>query len=211
MPMEVVRLVNTPVSSNCFLLYDKRKGNGCVVVDPGFERPERFEMELGRLGLIPRCVVLTHEHFDHVWGCGYLTDRYSTPILCSAACAKRIGDPKKNLSLFYDQKGFAVRGTVSSVESLDFVFDCDGMEMSFFLAPGHSDGGICMTAGRYLFTGDTLLCGLRTVTKLYCGSKEKLGHTLDKMRELQGNGYLVCPGHGECFQLDGYDLRKALL
>ena len=86
----------------------------------------------------------------------------------------------------------------------------DGLKMGFFLAPGHSDGGICMTAGSYLFTGDTLLQGLRTVTKLYCGSKEKLGHTLDKIRELQGKGYLVCPGHGECFPLDGYDLSKAL-
>ena len=210
MPMEVVRLVNAPVSSNCFLLYDKRMGNGCMVVDPGFESSVQFEMELERLNLVPRYVVLTHEHFDHVWGSNYLTDRYSTPILCSSVCAERIGDPKKNLSLFYDQKGFAVHGMILAVETLDFTFDFDGLKMGFFLAPGHSDGGICMTAGSYLFTGDTLLQGLRTVTKLYCGSKEKLGHTLDKIRELQGKGYLVCPGHGECFPLDGYDLSKAL-
>lgn len=210
MSLEVACVENAPVPSNCFLVYDKERGDGCVIVDPGFERPDRFEEYLKRLALTPTHVILTHEHFDHVWGCGYLSDKYSTPIICSAACGDLIKDAKKNLSLFYDRKGFAVSGEILPVEEMGFEFRWQGHGFRFFPAPGHSGGGICVRAGRYLFTGDILLKGLRTVTKLFCGTREGLRGTLDKISMLKGQGCLVCPGHGESFLLDEYDVSLAL-
>ena len=36
MALEVVRVINEPVSSNCFLLFNREVNNDCLVVDPGF-------------------------------------------------------------------------------------------------------------------------------------------------------------------------------
>ena len=48
------------------------------------------------------------------------------------------------------------------------------------------------------------------MTKLFCGSREKLLVTINSIKEMQGRGLYVCPGHGDGFELDDYDLNKAL-
>ena len=40
MALEIIRVVNEPVSSNCFLLFDREVNNDCLVVDPGCEIPD---------------------------------------------------------------------------------------------------------------------------------------------------------------------------
>ena len=143
MALKVVRIINQPVTSNCFLLYDREVNNDCLVVDPGSEYPDELEQLLKDLNLYPKYILLTHEHFDHIWGCNYLVEKYHSKIICSV-------------------------------------------------------------------TGDTLLKDLRTVTKLFCGSKEKLVVTINRIKRLQGKGFYVYPGHGDGFDLDNYDLNKAL-
>ena len=51
---------------------------------------------------------------------------------------------------------------------------------------------------------------MRTETKLFCGTREKLLVTINSIKEMQGRGLYVCPGHGDGFELDDYDLNKAL-
>ena len=43
MALKVVRIINQPVTSNCFLLYDREVNNDCLVVDPGSEYPDELE------------------------------------------------------------------------------------------------------------------------------------------------------------------------
>ena len=65
--------------------------------------------------------------------------------------------------------------------------------------------------GQYLFTGDTLINGERTVTKLPTGSVEKLKESMSLYAGMKGRGYRVFPGHGKEFDLDGYDLSKMII
>lgn len=83
--------------------------------------------------------------------------------------------------------------------------------ISFYYALGHSIGGILFTIQKFLVTGDTLIKDMKTVTKLKCGSKERLHESLVLIDSMKGRGLLVCAGHGESFELDNYDLNKALL
>lgn len=64
--------------------------------------------------------------------------------------------------------------------------------------------------GRYVFTGDTLLKDAKTVTKLKTGSKEKLIVSVMLLEQEKGKNLIICPGHGETFGLDGYDLNIAI-
>ena len=211
MSLELVRIVNKPIPSNCFLIFDKEIGNNCLIVDPGSECSDDLEFELKRLDLIPEYIILTHEHFDHVWGCNELIEQYGAKIIASACCSEGIQSNKKNHSLFYNQVGFEIAPADVLVEDIGFRFEWNGIGLDFFIAEGHTNGGICFVVGEYLFTGDSLIKDLKTVTKLYCGSKEKLKETIRKIEELRGRDLTVCPGHEPCFLLDDYDLNKAIV
>lgn len=210
MALEVVRIVNKPVSSNCFLIFDREVGCDCCVIDPGSECSDDLETKLVELGIYPKYVILTHEHFDHIWGCNFLIEKYHSTIISSSVCSEAIQDAKRNHSLFYNQKAFTVPAADVYVEDIAFCWNWNGRNVRFFIAEGHTSAGICFSIESFLFTGDTLLKDLRTVTKLFCGSKERLLVTIDEIRKLQGLGYYVYPGHGDGFELDGYDLDKAL-
>lgn len=206
--LSIHTIVNKPVPSNCFVLFDKSVGPGCIVVDPGSKSDDELFAFLDEEGLVPQYIVLTHEHFDHCWGVNELVVKYRVPIVCSALCAECIKNDKRNCSVFYDNyERFVINTETVSLESCNYVLPFAGSELCFFNILGHTDASVCFTFGKLLFTGDTLIKDLRTVTKLPTGSVAKLHESIDFLRDLQGNGYMVYPGHGVPFELDGYDLE----
>jgi glyoxylase-like metal-dependent hydrolase (beta-lactamase superfamily II) len=205
--LEKKQIINEPVSSNCYLLYNMAVGRECIIVDPGSKSDDVVVAFINNNNLIPKYIVLTHEHFDHCWGVNELVERYHIPVVCSELCAECIKYEKRNCSVFYDNKErFVITSKTISVKSLNYVLPFGGSELRFFDSPGHTNASICIAVGQSLFTGDTLIKDLRTVTKLPTGSVAKLQQTKDVLHGLQGKGYIVYPGHGDVFELDGYDL-----
>ena len=207
--IKVHRIVNTPVPSNCFVLFDKSVNFDCIIVDPGTKENEDLIAYISEQELVPAYILLTHEHFDHCWGVNDLVSRYHVPVICSALCGECVKHEKRNCSVFYENsEAFVLDTDTISVESLNFVlpYGCD--EIQFFMTPGHTDASISFTIGKSLFTGDALIKDLRTVTKLPTGSRLKLKGTMNLYRKMQGKGYKICAGHGESFLLDGYDLTS---
>ncbi len=205
----VKRIINIPVPSNCFVIYDKSESTNCIIVDPGTKDIEELIAYIFVEELSPVYIILTHEHFDHCWSVNDLMERYHIPVICSALCGECIKHEKRNCSVFYENtEAFVIDTDTISVESLNFVQPFGNYEIRFFMTPGHTDASISFTIGKCLFTGDALIKDMRTVTKLPTGSRTKLKDTVEKYRELQGKGYKVCAGHGETFLLDGYDLES---
>ena len=209
--LTVHRIINDPVPSNCFVVFDKAIGNECLIIDPGSKNDDYLFSFLIDNELTPRYIILTHEHFDHCWGVNELVNRYGIPIVCSALCAEFIRLEKRNCSVFYNYDDrFIITSDTISVESLGGFLLFAGRELKFFIYPGHSDASICFIIQDCLFTGDTLIKDLRTVTKLPTGSIVKLKESLKALSELKGKGYTVYPGHGDVFGFDDYELEKAL-
>ena len=86
--IEVKRFINNPISSNCFVVFDKAKGLHCIIIDPGSEiQSELFEY-LDSYNLVPEFIILTHEHFDHCWGVNGLREKYNDiKLVCSSECS----------------------------------------------------------------------------------------------------------------------------
>jgi len=209
--VEVKRFINEPVPSNCYVLYDKAKEGNCIVVDPGSIDNSELLSFLKENSLIPQYLVLTHEHFDHIWGVNELVSLYSVPIVCSELCSQRIKDSFDNCSAMYDDNlAVVIDGSTISIESLGYKLKFGGSQLKFYETPGHSEACLSFVLNGCLFTGDALLKDLKTVTKLPTGSKEKQRYTLRELYMMQGQGLVVYPGHGDSFDLDGYDLSKAL-
>ncbi len=210
MSIQVIQVINSPVPSNCFLLFDKEVNNRCIVVDPGSESNEAIERKFYELKVQPEYIILTHEHFDHIWGCDKLINVFNTPIICSRLCFEAIKSAKKNCSLYYNQKGFEIHGDCLCIEDLKQQFLWNNIKITFIHTPGHSDASICIILDNMIFTGDTLIKDEKTVTKLLSGNKQKISETIKLVSQFKGKGYMVYPGHGDAFDLDSYNLNNAL-
>lgn len=204
--IEVKRFINNPISSNCFVVFDKAKRLHCIIIDPGSEiQSELFEY-LDSYNLVPEFIILTHEHFDHCWGVNGLREKYNDiKLVCSSECSSTIQDKKKNYSVFYEQPGFEINAADIVIED-NCSLKLNDLSVRFILAKGHSASGLIFLIQNFIFTGDELIKDVKTVTKLKTGSKEKLEESIRFLNEMKGRNMIVCPGHGEQFCLDGYTL-----
>lgn len=206
--MELKQIKNTPVDSNCYVVYDKAQGNECVVVDPGSEKNELLLEFLLKENLCPQYIILTHEHFDHCLGVEGLRVKYpQVKLVCSTECSNAVQDKKWNHSVFFQQPGFELKEADIKLEDVNWSLIWNGNQFEFYPALGHTSAGIIFSCGSLLFTGDELIKGIRTVTKLKTGSKEKLRDSVALFESMKGKGMLVCSGHGETFDLDSYDIN----
>lgn len=207
--LTVERIINTPVTSNCFVIYDNTNSTECIIVDPGTKNNEELLALISSQGLIPKYIILTHEHFDHCWGVNDLVAKHGVPVVCSQLCSEAIKYEKRNCSVFYDIfERFTITSDTISTESVGEVLTFGGEWIRFFKTPGHTDASICFEVGGYLFTGDSLIKDEKTITKLPTGSVERLKESIVFINKLKGKGLTVCPGHGDGFELDKYNLSK---
>lgn len=203
MLLKVKTLVNNPIASNCHIIYDSLKRRG-IVVDPGSEDPNKITSFIKEHDIRIDYVILTHEHFDHIWS----SDVICAPVLCTRECSILVGDAKHNLSFFFNQQGFILDLDTQCVEDLETPFEWNNHHLTFYKNGAHSPGGLMFVIDRYVVTGDLLIKDLKTVTKLKSSKKEELPSVIYWLQNLKGRGLTVLAGHGDSFELDNYDLNK---
>jgi glyoxylase-like metal-dependent hydrolase (beta-lactamase superfamily II) len=209
--LEIVQIENSPVKSNCFIVYDKQYSDGCLVIDPGSEDEQKIITVIQNNQLMVDYIFLTHEHFDHIWSVNNIFKTFpQAQLVCNRICGENIQDRKKNSSLFYNQIGFELPAPAIVIDDLISGIQWNNYLITFMNTPGHSLGGICIAINEYLFTGDTLIPNEKTVTKLPGGSYEEIKQTIKELQLLKGRNITIYPGHGTPFPLDDYDLNKML-
>lgn len=73
--MTIKRFINEPVTSNCYVLFDKKKGSDCIVVDPGSKDISPLLSFVEGNHLTAKYIILTHEHFDHCTGADAIVEK----------------------------------------------------------------------------------------------------------------------------------------
>ena len=208
--IEHTRLINTQFTSNTYIL--SIEGEKSVwIVDPGDVQPIFDWMRLNNKGLMAG-IMLTHAHFDHIYGINELLEKFpKSPVYVANEYGKSLlFDEKKNNSYFAPTDNVVIKPD-AQIEFFPSAMSLwPNVTLNVFHTPGHSEDSVCLQVDDLLFTGDTLIHNLRTVTKLRGGDTVKLNASLELLKTLSDKGLHVCPGHGEEFELDGYDLRKAL-
>lgn len=210
MVLQVEIIENTPITSNCFIVYHQNS-KSCIVIDPGTENNRLLSSYLREHDLTIIYIILTHQHFDHIWGVEHLRNCFpAAKVVCNRICSEMIIDKKRNCSLYYNQIGFELFPADILIENIENTLIWEEEEIKFYNTPGHSLGSIGFIIGHNLFTGDTLIQGEKTVTKLPGGSRSDLEKTLKLLERFKGKNLIVRAGHKDSFQLDLYNIADAL-
>ena len=202
------RFVNSRFTSNTYIIYHTDYDN-VWVVDPG-DTEVVFEWMHAHSKTTISGILLTHAHFDHIYGMNDILSRYSQcAVYVSNDYGKELlNDPKKNGSKYTEEGPIVIADNswIFSYEEIMYLWE--DVSIHTYYTPSHSDDSMCFLLEDKLFTGDTLIKDVRTVTKLKTGSVDKLQETVGFIQKLQGNGIKIFPGHGDVFELDGYELDK---
>lgn len=185
---------------NSYLVVDRRKKSS-VVIDPGIGTPKIIEGILQQANAKLDYIFLTHEHYDHIAGVDELRDLFQCQVIASADCSLRIRDIKKNLSAFHCVGGISIRPAEITFNSEVLEVRWNSNVFNLYRTPGHSEGSICISLNNQLFTGDTLIKGVKTVIKLPGGNAKSLEESLDLIFDRFSGKTVLHPGHGEALLL----------
>ncbi len=206
--IEVERFVNSRFTSNTYII-SHPKYDDVWVIDPG-DTDNVFEWMKVHSKASITGILLTHAHFDHIYGMNEILSHYPKCVVYIANDygLEALHNPKANGSKYTEEGPIVINDNARIEHYKNKMRLWDSVEMQTINTPGHSDDSQCLIVDGVIFTGDTLIKDVRTVTKLKGGSVEKLNETVKIFVELKGNKLKVMPGHDEDFWLDEYDLSK---
>ena len=189
-----------PLGTNCMVLWTDGS-RFCTVTDPGMSS-EEGEKELldflSREGLTPDAILLTHGHFDHVWGVERLLAHFPVPVYMHPADKPILANGG---SAFRGMENFKMlRHDFPTADVADGdVVSSGGVDWKVIHTPGHTPGGVCYWSqeDNLLMSGDTLFAGSIGRTDLMGGDYDALMASIkDKLLNLPGETD-VLPGHGQ--------------
>lgn len=181
-------------AENCYL-YACPQTREAVIIDPGDE-PERILEAIQELKLVPKYILNTHGHIDHIGAIDAVSEVYPVPLAIHPADMAMYTDPRS--AAFYGRTAPLVKREPTMLLQEGDRISFGSLALDVLHTPGHTPGGICLVSRPYcVFSGDTLFQrGIgRTdmeggdYTQIIASIQEKL-YTLD-------DDLVVFPGHGE--------------
>ncbi|MFQ6613946.1 MAG: MBL fold metallo-hydrolase [Fidelibacterota bacterium] len=189
----VITTVVGPFQENCYLLGFDDREQSALIVDPGAES-ERIAQELDSRGWLPKAILNTHGHLDHIGAVANLQDRYGIPFYLQ-------GEERPVLESYPDTcRMFGL--TPSQPPTVDRWLNSDDRirfpfgEIRVLFTPGHTPGSCLFLIGNLGFTGDTVFAGSVGRTDLPGGNYETLQASLVRILHALPDETALYPGHG---------------
>lgn len=187
--------------TNCYFVY--REGqNDVILIDPADRGDYIFEA-LKERGFSVKAILLTHGHFDHIWGSNKLRELSGALIYALDAEKELCSSVKLNVS---EQAGRAY-----TVEADVYVKDGEelnlvGMPCKVIATPGHTGGSCCyyFEEAGFLISGDTLFQESVGRTDFPTGSMSAIVRSIKEKLFVLPQEVKVYPGHGESTTI-GYE------
>lgn len=192
--MRIVSLYSYNYCSNTFLAVSN---NECAIIDPG-QPLEIIEKALNEYTLVPKFVLLTHGHFDHIFSLDDIRQKYSIPAYIHEEDNEMLTDSIKNAYSFFFEGNLALKSAEKTFKNEDTI-KIGSEELRVIHTPGHTKGSSCFLCDNILITGDTLFANGIGRTDLYGGSSENIFRSLGSMRNIEPSDEItIYAGHGKC-------------
>jgi len=193
----VKTFVFNPFSENTYILFDETKE--CVIIDPGcFDKKEEEEIIsfISNNKLIPKYILITHGHIDHVLGVNYLKNELNIPVWIP----KEEEQTYNAVPSYSESYGFGnYKHTLADYlinEGEEILFGTSSLNTIY--APGHSAGHAAFinTDENICIGGDILFSGSIGRVDLPGGDYDTLIKSIKEKLFTLNESMVVYPGHG---------------
>jgi len=212
--IKIGRMVLGVCQTNCYFLY--REGEQeAIVVDPA-DKGENIYAALLKNHFRVAGILLTHGHFDHIWGLDALRNAVNAAaeaeglasVKAYALEAERalLKSPRMNVS---EQAGRACSTYADQYLKDGEELTLGGMTCRVIATPGHTAGGCCyyFEENGILVSGDTLFAESVGRTDFPTGSMSTLVRSIKEKLFVLPDDTRVYPGHGDSTTI-GYEKRN---
>ena len=172
--IQIERLELGPFGTNAYIVICQKSRDSMVI-----DAPAEASTIMERLqGTTPKYILLTHNHMDHLLALAELHSTLKVPLAAHALDTQGLPSPPE--ILLND-------GDTISLGNLKF---------EVLHTPGHTPGGLCFKAGRYLISGDTIFPGGPGATGSPDAFKQIIKSITEKIFVLPDDTQIY-PGHGD--------------
>jgi hydroxyacylglutathione hydrolase len=195
--MGIFKMVFSPIQVNTYILADK--SGECAIIDCGCYDKNEFAQLAGFIeskNLKPVLLLNTHSHLDHIFGNGFMLEKYGLRTFCCELDEQNRLDASDHARLF---------GLTMKEPPEPGGFITDNQEITFgttnlvaLHVPGHTAGSLAFYSeiNGCVFTGDALFAGSIGRTDLQGGSYETLINSIKNKLFVLPPSTVVYSGHG---------------
>ncbi len=201
--LKIGRIVLGMCQTNCYFVYEE--GSSRVIVFDPADKGDYIYNGLKEKGFTVEAILLTHGHFDHIWGVEQLRELSGAKVYAYEGEKELCEDASLNVS-----KG---AGRACTIKADEYVKDGEeitaaGISCKLIATPGHTGGSCCyyFENDKILISGDTLFQESVGRTDLPTGSMSMLVRSVKEKLLPLPEEVKVYPGHGESTTI-GYEKK----
>ena len=196
--LKLKSFVFSPIQENTYLLYNEF--NDCLIIDPGCyfsEEKDELKAFITQSSLLPRKLLNTHCHLDHVFGNKFVAETWELTLNLHEK-EKKLLDYAPTSGLMYNMPFDNYVGEYIYLKEGDVVTLGED-ELKVIEAPGHSPGHICFYCAKqhFIISGDVLFNRSIGRTDLPGGNHETLLKNIREKLFVLPDETVVYSGHGE--------------
>jgi glyoxylase-like metal-dependent hydrolase (beta-lactamase superfamily II) len=206
--MKIEKITCGIINNNNYILI---KGNNCLIVDlSDFSAIDKY-IESSTLNVVG--ILLTHTHWDHLFGVEEFVKKYNVPVYLSS------NRPNYFLDADFDYtiKKYGIR-THFNPDNIELIYldegdySIDEFQFSVIDVPGHTSCSIVyyFVGEKIMFTGDFLFRETIGITNTLLSNKKDMENSLKKIK-LYPDDITIYPGHGQSTNLKFEKLHNRFL
>ncbi|MBC7936568.1 MAG: MBL fold metallo-hydrolase [Rhizobacter sp.] len=197
-----------PIQENTYILYNEF--NSCIIIDPGCyfdEEKETLANFIDKMKLVPKMLLNTHCHLDHVFGNKFVAEKYGLTLRIHEG-EKKVLEFAPSSGLMYNMPFDNYNGTCDFIHEGE-VIALNNDSLKVLLTPGHSPASLSFYNEKdgFVISGDALFKQSIGRTDLPGGNYELLIERIKTQLFTLPDDTKVFSGHGEETTI-GYEKRN---